>query len=779
MNKNIFAALVRMHGGAARRRFACLQRLLALATSAFLIAAGLAACTHSTPAPSAPGVAPTIGPAPTASLPAGEKTTIQVTATSNQPLTKANDLLAGSDKQIGPAYDFLVGKEPSSALITFKVDPSRLASAVGVKNASPAGLYIQIYEPALRSWVPLKSTYHRAAQTVTATAPHLSLVSLSWTDVTCLVIGPICTAALFAKVTKHFTSDIVSNIRELFPGQEDDECDSKGDQAWVVKSSITKLSGCVISSETPPEVRVQNPLLFPMVVRQPQGAPHASLGQQPYMTSGPPELSTFLTELIDWATNATVIAPRSYGVIPVQELSSVGTLSMGTQPDAWAFTMDVVLSILAVLPGEKGEEEAVEQAVKNVLPEFEQELGAGKSFTLADILDAVAENKEQQEATAMGPVLEFVELLKDSYECVTQGISKVGIDIRNDGVGAGVIEAAGNLAEKCAESAYGLLSQQLSHSFTDVLDVLDAIPNLGKTIRESIQFAKLGPLSVSAVTIAQRMPYDLTESPFFQTPDRNIACGLPNFKWWPDQSTPQTAISQVDCRITKHTVAPTDCSTDQFEAAPGVRMEPSEYASFTCTGLDGDLPMYSIATSNGGLTPRTPYHAHNGQNINLGPVTCFVQTSSVDCSSNTSPYSFHLDPTSFRSPLIAGDSVLAAENAGGPNILAASGVVEPSTYPVGSDAILSGISWTEWDAGLAIGSASTLTFNTCQPACASGNYQKDHNVTVTFTDPNIVCGKWFFTELNIQDVDDPQLSSRRNIAPDTDAQGYCLPPSAG
>jgi hypothetical protein len=772
-----------MHLGARRRHFfARLRRLLALATCAFLIPAGLAACTHNPPAPPAVNGTPAIGPAPSASVPAADKTTIHVGAAPGQ-LAQANDFAYGSDKQVGPAYDFTVGKEPSSALITFQVDPGKLAASVGVKGASPTGLFIQVYEPDLRSWVPLESTYHPASHTVTATAPHLSLVTLSWMDVSCILGPAACAAVLFQQDLKHFASAVVSNVKDVFKGQDKDEdCQTKADPAWKVHSSLKQLSGCLISSTSPAVVHVRNPLLLPMVVRQPPGAPHATIELQPYMLDHNPELSTFLTEVINWATDATVIAPRSYAVVPVQDLSTIGSLTMATQPDALALAMDFALSILFVLPGEKGEDEVIEQAMKDVLPAFEARAKAGESFSMGDIFDAMDKEIENQKASAVGPGLAFADLLDESFSCISAAVNQdYGKNIHDDGVVDGTIEAAGTVAQKCVETAYELAGKELKQSFEDAVNVLDSIPELGKTIREGIQFAELGPSAATATTTAQRVPFDLTKSPFFQTPDHNIKCGLPNFTWWPDQPPPSEAdTQQLDCAIATHTVAPADCLVQEhYESWTGVTMIPGRYASLGCIAADPELPMYSTEQPDGSLKTRPPYQASAGQNINLGPVTCFVEASSVDCSSSTSPYSFHLDPGSFRSPLLSGDSVMAAQVEGAPSISTSTAVIEPSTYQPARDAAFKNISWTEWNAELAVGSGD-LYFNSCQPGCPSGNYTTDKDVGFTLSQPMIVCGKWFFTKLDIQDPTNPEVSGSRSIAPETDAQGLeCPAPSIG
>jgi hypothetical protein len=713
-------------------------------------------------------------------VPAADKTTIHVAAAPGK-LTQANDFAYGSDKQVGPAYDFTVRKEPSSALITFQISPAKLAASVGVKGASPTGLFIQIYEPDLRSWVPLESTYHPVSHTVTATAPHLSLVTLSWMDVSCILGPAACAAVLFQRDLKHFASAVVSNVKDVFKGQDKDEdCQTKADPAWKVHSSLKQLSGCLISSPSPAVVHVRNPLLLPMVVRQPPGAPHATIWVQPYMHN--PELSTFLTEVINWATDATVIAPRSYAVIPVQDLSTVGSLTMLTQPDALALAMDFALSILFVLPGEKGEDEVIEQAGKDVLPVFEAKAKAGDSFSMGDIFDAIDKDIEKQEASNVGPPLTVANLLSELFGCVSTAFNQdYGKKIHHDGVVDGTIEAAGTLAQKCVEAAYELTGKKLKQSFKDAVNVVDSIPELGKTIREGIQFAELGPSAATATTTAQRVPFDLTKSPFFQTPDHNIKCGLPNFTWWPDQPPPSGADAQeLDCAITTHTVGPANClAQEDFESWTGVTMIPGRYPNLGCIAADPELPMYSTEQPDGSLKTRPAYQASAGQNIDLGPVTCFVQASSVDCSSSTSPYTFYLAPDSFRSPLLPGDSVMAAQIEGAPSISTRTAVIEPSTYQVARDGTFKNISWTEWNADLAVGSGD-LVFNSCQPGCPSGNYTTDKDVGFTLSDPMIVCGKWFFTKLEIQDPLNSNVSGSRSIAPETDAQGQqCPAPSVG
>ncbi len=239
----------------------------------------------------------------------------------------------------------------------------------------------------------------------------------------------------------------------------------------------------------------------------------------------------------------------------------------------------------------------------------------------------------------------------------------------------------------------------------------------------------------------------------------------------------------MECRIASNTVEPTNCHDLPFEATPAAYMEPGEYASFTCVQREQDKPMDFLYAPDSGLGPqRQPYHAANGQNINLGPATCFVQTSSVDCAANGSEHTFHLDPGSFRSPLSPADSVLAAQNIGGtPYTYASTGVSRPASYQWGKYSSFSDITWQEWGTSQATGTA-TYRFNTCTPICAARHYQTDLHVTISLTGPRIVCGGWFFTELHIDDPGDAAGSGGAQIAPDSYSPGRpggCLPPSSG
>ena len=170
----------------------------------------------------------------------------------------------------------------------------------------------------------------------------------------------------------------------------------------------------------------------------------------------------------------------------------------------------------------------------------------------------VIDSLHLNQGNRLPPVLTFAGLLDESFGCVSATVNEdYDTKIEHDGVADGVIEALGNVAEKCVETAYELVGKELKQSFSDVITVLDSVPELGKTIREGIQFAELGQSAALATTTAERASYNLTKSPFFQTPDGNIKCGLPNFTWWENTPPPPGADPQLlTCAITKLTISP-------------------------------------------------------------------------------------------------------------------------------------------------------------------------------------------------------------------------------
>ncbi len=211
-------------------------------------------------------------------------------------------------------------------------------------------------------------------------------------------------------------------------------------------------------------------------------------------------------------------------------------------------------------------------------------------------------------------------------------------------------------------------------------------------------------------------------------------------------------------------------------------MPANEYAAYTCVGLEGEKYLLAQADSDGGFgAPRVPFKARASENLNLGPVTCLAGAVSVRCTENAAPYhSFSLSSTAFSSPLLPGDAVaVAADPASEPTIPVTSGIARPTTWG-GSDFTFKNVEWTEWTNNLAIG-AGDFSYNTCQPACADGNYAHDANVTLVFEDPTVICGQWFFSHWEVQDTANPSRSgSSQGFNPTvyrSSSTAYCLDPS--
>jgi hypothetical protein len=134
----------------------------------------------------------------------------------------------------------------------------------------------------------------------------------------------------------------------------------------------------------------------------------------------------------------------------------------------------------------------------------------------------------------------------------------------------------------------------------------------------------------------------------------------------------------------------------------------------------------------------------------------------------------HLIPDSFTSPLLDSDSVKAAQNPGTPSTYASSGVVRPVTYPCGEYTSFKALAWTEWTPQVAVG-PGIYTYNTSKPDCASANYRSDPSVTLSFEDPKIVCGQWFFTRFEVKDTANPAIDGSTPIAPDRFSDTYTPP----
>jgi hypothetical protein len=653
-------------------------------------------------------------------LPPGQQEAVHVTAVAGH-ISQSNDIMWGSDTQIGPVYDFVAGKEPSSAVVSFKVDPSRLPAAVGVPNASPVGLSIQVFEPAVGSWIPLQSTYNAKSHTVTATSPHLSWFSLHWFAVAvsaaCAAGVPdACGAIAIADSAKALLANALKDFWDAWsPAQVSDDCAKEADKAWKVESSVRQLSGCVIDSPgSSPVIQVENPLLLPMVIRPPAGAPHAGLADQPFLTGAHPDLSSLLTGLMDWTLNRTVIGPRSYGVVSLHDLPESGAVTMPTQPDLLALVMDAVLSILFALPGEDAVAEAAEKVVVETLPEFIAEVNQEPgSVTLGDIL-GFASKKAMQRTSNAEPAFTLLTGFSDAYECASENIGDVVKDTKEYGVISGVLDAALNLGEHCVETAYAEVGKDLGQHLEDVLDVLDAIPNFAKTVRETVQFFELGPQSMTAVT---------TAAPTAAPAATFTVCTTPTLPCSGSMKTEPTGISPA---------------TDGAGYLKGLTWSGWGTAVAVGTGTaerDNCVPncgqgTYSAHSATVTLSHPTPYgkglHDYSTMVIDQEGTPFSVEAFTGLTPSATKPTT---TPASAASIICTGAAV--TPDCSYPSAI----ITQPASILIssydGATADIQDLTWSDWGSATAVGTAIAQVGNNCVPTCTEGTY----HVTVTMSDP--------------------------------------------
>ena len=82
---------------------------------------------------------------------------------------------------------------------------------------------------------------------------------------------------------------------------------------------------------------------------------------------------------------------------------------------------------------------------------------------------------------------------------------------------------------------------------------------------------------------------------------------------------------------------------------------------------------------------------------------------------------------------------------------------EPRTLEIAQDAVVRGLKWSRWGAAGATG-AGTLTYNSCNPTCASGT-RKERPATVELTAPASCPDGRFFTASKVTPDSGPAPAS--------------------
>src|SRR5664279_5605799 len=79
-----------------------------------------------------------------------------------------DDSVASYATPLGTPYEITASAPAAGSTVSFPIDPQVDLAEIGGYQPSPSNLFIAIYEPGLRMWVPLASHYDSSAQTLSA-----------------------------------------------------------------------------------------------------------------------------------------------------------------------------------------------------------------------------------------------------------------------------------------------------------------------------------------------------------------------------------------------------------------------------------------------------------------------------------------------------------------------------------------------------------------------------------------------------------------------------------
>jgi hypothetical protein len=714
-----------------------LRRSRGVLVALLCVAGGLTAgCTSSGSGSSVHfGMAAAIGPAPTVSLPsAAQGVTLSVHPAATR-ITRGNDPLWGVDQQLGTAYRVSVSREPVGAVIHFRVDPRRLRELALADGGSGSQLFVELYEPALQTWFPLRSRYDAATRTVSAVAPHLSTVALGWV-VTKLARAISVGVSAVAMTAAEFTKSFVSEVKDtLSPEQQSDGCDSRADSDWIVRSRISRLTGCISTSDAHP-LLLENPLLVPLDVGQPPGPAHASLLAQDISRDSLPQ---FLERGLVWVTGATLVPPHGAAVIPMNAANFTGGgAEVATSANVNMIADDVILGLLAVLPPDREwttEVEAVEQRVVETVQR--EETANPGSVSQKTFLEAIAKDV-QPDATNVPSVLNFTDLLTSAFDCVDQSAKSIVNTIQSgtSGLPAATFDTITKIGLKCFSTAMEALGKNVNENLKYALSLILSIPDLIEKTRETVQWVALGPGSVFSQTYILRASAasPVSESEFV-TSDGRIECANAEVQGAKTEGLP----------ITDHdpTMQSTVCFVKGY-TGPAPEQPCFDLPRFT---VHLDFGFYPTADKCAGELPKelspNPYQVPNGGWVNLGGATCHAEAPTVTCVSNSfEGTSFTVSPTDLSRPILPNDTVKFA--AAG---FASNQAVRPPVLQISGDSSfdISHVHYTEWTQQKASGTG-ILDANNCVPNCAGG--KETHTPTYfTLDTPVLACGDFFFTRV--------------------------------
>jgi hypothetical protein len=297
-----------------------------------------------------------------------------------------DDSVASYATPLGTPYEITPSAPAAGSTVSFPIDPQVDLAEIGGYQPSPSNLFIAIYEPGLRMWVPLASHYDSSAQTLSAVAPHFSslrkMIVNGTKEVGAAVAGGAKTVLNAATGAYEVAKDEVTGLMELTqqfydgiskgvslviaaasdPHQEPADC-GKADPSYsiTVSQQADKFPACVTSaSET--VLAMENHFLIPYGFKPPPGA----APRTPFSTYT--SLVDFIAGVYYKGLNGMYLPAHGAGELVVGDSLRgahqwTGTLVM----DTFAFAMAASLGALAVVPGFKWETEELTLTLRQTL----------------------------------------------------------------------------------------------------------------------------------------------------------------------------------------------------------------------------------------------------------------------------------------------------------------------------------------------------------------------------------------------------------------------------
>lgn len=393
--------------------------------------------------------------------------------------TPAPSGLDGVARALGSAVDVTTSGALPGAQVRLPYDSARDAVTVGGKTSSAANVFIAVYNPGLKVWVPLATTIDSVHHQLVAVAPHFSLFRKFVVDPISKVWDKAVTGldALRRIIETSWRSiaDIAS------PRQEKAECDA-ADPDHDVTATLPQLHGCVVSEGEEAELRLENRLLIPLDVN-----PAAGVDVGPFTEEGKEDnIVLLLTRFLQSGSGLAVVGGRSATHVNLSPVTATEPQwAAAVRPDLLAIALDAILTTLAWIPSEKEFELAVIRSRSRLLALTAK----GGTVTMHEL---VVELRAILKADVSKPeVAEVSEVVATALECEKADLKGLG-EFSNEpsietGV-AGVIETA----KSCVTTALKTVGKNLKQQTGDIISVLASLPDSVRLLHEVGQEIGLG-----------------------------------------------------------------------------------------------------------------------------------------------------------------------------------------------------------------------------------------------------------------------------------------------